>query len=115
MTIKLFYIDLRIEPNEFAKFIVDWDSELSAYTATAIALGETRAKKIATHLLADNKELTVAWHSLISSEHSNVGGVDSLEWHIPDNSILSILYQDENITTEKLDIAIQWMLINETS
>src|SRR6185436_14668317 len=100
MSIKILLVDLRTGPIQLAKFELSWEPGLVARAALESALGEVQAKLIVGDLSTSNKELIVAWNNPLSGEHSNIGGVDSLEWPISDHSIISIVYEDENVSSE---------------
>lgn len=113
MAIKILYVDLRVSPSRFTKYLLDWRSGLTAQSAVQYALGESIAGQLVDDLLNDNKELIVSWTNSVTGEHSDVGGINSLEWEIADNSILSIVYENEETTQQKIDESIEWMLRNE--
>ncbi|HEY9711228.1 MAG TPA: hypothetical protein V6D48_23670 [Oculatellaceae cyanobacterium] len=115
MSVKILFVDLRTDPIQLTKFDVRWRPGLVAREAVESTLGGTRASQIVADLSTGNKELIIAWNNLVSGEHSNIGGVNSLEWQISDHSIISIVYEDENVNSDKSEAAIQWMLNQEKS
>jgi hypothetical protein len=115
MSVKILFVDLRTDPIQLTKFDVRWRPGLVAREAVESTLGETRARLIVADLSTGNKDLMIAWNNLVSGEHSNIGGIDSLEWQVPDLSIISIVYEDESVSSDKSEAAIQWMLNQEKS
>ena len=113
MTVKILFANLRINPPQFEQFSVLWHPTLTAQESLQHALNPILAQQIVEDLKTDNRELTVAWNSLESDDHSDIGGVASLDWEIPDNSVLSITYENDATTQQAVDDCIQWMLANE--
>ena len=114
MPLKILYVDLRVDPSKFEDSRWNWSQGLTARKAIEQALGEAVADQIVDDLAKDNKQLTVSWTNKATGEHSEVGGVGSLDWEIPDNSIVTAVYENQTTTQEKMNEAIEWMLKNET-
>jgi hypothetical protein len=113
MAVKILFANLRISPPHFKKCVVPWYPQLTAQASLHDGLPPILAQQIVEDLKTDNHELTVAWNSLESDDHSDIGGLAALDWEIPDNSILSITYENDVTTQQAIDDCIQWMLANE--
>lgn len=113
MSIKIFFADLRTKPSRLLENMVTCVPELTALEAVARALGQEKAKQITSDLLSNNPDLTVSWNNLKTGEQSEIGGVGSLDWKIPDNSVLSVVYENEATSQEQIDESIEWMLASE--
>jgi len=48
----------------------------------------------------------------VTEEVGGIGGVDSLDWRIEDHSLLTVVFEDETTTEERLDEIMNWMLDN---
>ncbi len=95
------------------KVSVIWQENLTAQEAVTLAFGENRTNVIMADLERNNEFLTVSWVNPKLDDHSEIGGVGSLNWHIPDLTVLVIFYEDEATTQAEVDQAMQWMLDNE--
>lgn len=113
MSVKTFYVDLRNRTSEYRKAIVDWHPELTAEAAVRQAFGDSIADQAVNDLQNNNWQVGVAWHIPDTDEHSEVGGVGSLDWEIPDTSYLTIVYEDKNTTNQQIDESSDWMTANE--
>src|SRR5574341_35289 len=91
--------------------MVSWQKGLTAFEAIQEALSVDIAQQIAADLVRhDNHELTVSWASFRHDDHSEVGGVSSLDWEVEDESILAITYEDKSTSDQLLDESSEWML-----
>lgn len=109
MIIKILYVDVRKHPSLLAKHQVLGHRGITARQALYLALDRAIADQIVQDLSRNSQEIVVSWSSLSTYEHSDVGGVDSLDWEIPDNSIISIVYEGNETSKEALDASIEWM------
>jgi hypothetical protein len=113
MSVKVFYVDLRNRTSEYKKAVIDWHSELTAEAAVRQAFGESVANQAVHDLDINSGEIGIAWHIPDTDEHSEIGGVGSLDWDIPDISYLTIVYEDEHTTNQQIDESSEWMIANE--
>ena len=114
MAIVIQYVDLRHKPSTLEKFSVDWQEGMTALSIVQLTLGEIIAQQIADELASNSPEIMVSWVHAATDKHSGIGGIDSLEWSVPDDSLLVISYEDDTLTTTQELQAINWMLKNET-
>jgi hypothetical protein len=110
MSILVLHVDARREPAVLLRKWIDWRTDLQAQDAVEMALGEAIMTQIQKDLLEENSQLTVSWTDRISGEHSGVGGVNDLQWHIGDNSVLTILYLNDSIESHSLERISEWMM-----
>ncbi len=115
MVVRLFYVDVTTSPSDMKKAFVAWHEHLTAHDAIALAFGDRLANSVATDLMQDHQYLIVSWTNPVLDDHSEIGGVGSLEWSIPDQTVLTIFYEGEATPQNKIDEAIQWLLENENS
>ena len=113
MAVRLFYVDIRPEPPDMRKTWINWFDEMTAQQAVRFAFGDNIADSVLTDLAQDNMFLTVSWINPVLDDSSEIGGVGSLDWHIPDQTTLVINYEDATTTEVKQDQAMQWLLDNE--
>ena len=112
MSVIVFYVDLRKGETLLQKFIVEWSDGLEADPVLEIALGKDLAEKIKVDLASNNQEIIVSWNNLDTGEHSEMGGIGTLSWVISNNSILTIVYEDQNTTEDQVNKSNEWMLEN---
>jgi len=110
--IQLFYSDLRRGQSSKEKYLVDWYDGLTAFDVIAQALGKGEAVRINERLARGDLGLTVSWSNWVTEEVGGIGGVDSLDWRIEDHSLLTVVFEDETTTEERLDEIMNWMLDN---
>ncbi len=113
MSIKVFFVDLRNRTSVYRKAILDWYPQLTAEEAVHKAFGSDVAQEAVADLVQNRPEIFVSWDNPTTEEHSEVGGVGSLDWHIPDTSNLTIIYEDQDTTNQQIDESSDWMLENE--
>jgi hypothetical protein len=88
-------------------------SGLTAESAIKEAFGIGIARRLTVELAANDPELTISWINRGTGEHSQVGGLDSLDWGLADDSILTVLYENGKTTEQQVDESTEWMLENE--
>ena len=110
MAIKILYADLRNNASRYEHFAIAWKPGLTALLATQQTLTAEIADQITDDLHDNNQEIMVSWYNVITEEHSEIGGVGSLDWEIPDGSVLTIVYEDETTTQHQIDESSAWML-----
>ena|SRR6185369_3434288 len=113
MSIKILYIDLRCDPPIFNDLLVSFSKKMSASQAIKDAIGIDKRDEIISDLHRNDPTLTIAWVNTETDEHSDIGGVSALDWEIPDKSILSVKYENEDTSQEYINSAINWMLEKE--
>lgn len=113
MSIKVLLNDLRTYPLQFNRYIVDWLPGMRADEVVKKAFPLPVAERIFDDLHKNNQEVTVSWLNDILDQRSEVGGVGSFDWEIPDRSILIITYQDDTTSKDSIDQAISWMMEDE--
>lgn len=110
MSIKVLYVDLRNGGTQLESYTIAWENTLTAQKALETALGVQELDRINDDLEQDNRNLVISWSNLHTGETSDIGGVYSLDWPIPDNSIVAVVYEDASTTDEQMDTSNEWML-----
>lgn len=111
MSVIVLFVDLRNRNSVLKEIEVPWSKELSAADILEKSLSGAVAAQIEEDLTQRNNPfLIVSWNSLTTGEHSDVGGVGSLDWPIDDNLILTVTYEDESTTAQQVDESSEWML-----
>jgi O-acetyl-ADP-ribose deacetylase (regulator of RNase III) len=113
MSINVLFNDLRVIPPRFNKYIVDWRIGLKAYEVMQKSLSMPIAKRVLRDLESNNLEITVSWFNDEIDQRSEIGGVKSLDWEIPDKSVLVITYENDNTSIDVVNEAISWMMKDE--
>ena len=113
MAIKVLYNDLRTTPPRLTRFLTAWYRGMTAQEALQNVLDARLVRQIVDDLASNKPEITVSWINEVTQEHSEIGGVGSLDWEIPDRSIVVVTYEDQTTTEEAVDTAITWMLEDE--
>jgi len=113
MSIKILYTDLRTVPSKLEKCVVEWQPDLTALQVLEKALGETLTNEVERGLKSNSREIIVSWYNESTGDVSEIGGVGTLEWHIPDDTVLTISYENEATTQQQVDESIKWTLEQE--
>jgi len=113
MSIKVLFNDLRIYPLQFNRHIIDWFPGMRADEVVKKSFPISVAERIIDDLNKNNQQITVSWLNDILDQRSEVGGVESFDWQIPDKSILIIIYQDDTTSKDSVEQAISWMMEDE--
>lgn len=108
MTIIVTYADLRSSPLLMQKFLVDWKQKITALEAVKNCLGENKAIEIENELQSDLRDIIVSWYHPPTDAICEIGGVDSLDWEVADETILSITYRNADTTEDQEDELIEW-------
>lgn len=112
MSVVVLYVDIRIDPPKLQKSVLDWSERMEASEAVQKALGNQVLQRLQLDLTNNNKDLIISWSNKETGEHSDIGGVDSLDWAIPDQSILAIVYEDEIADEAVVNLSNDWMQAN---
>jgi hypothetical protein len=113
MSIKVLFHDLRTSSPQIDRQIVDWWTGMRADEVIKTAFSPLVAEKIFDDLYTNNYEITVSWLNDDLDQRSEVGGVASLDWAIPDRSTLIITYQNNTTSQDSIDTVISWMMKDE--
>jgi hypothetical protein len=113
MSLKVYFVDLRNRISVYRKAALEWYPHLTAEEAVREAFGNELAQQAVADLQQNRPEILVAWDNPTTEEHSEVGGVGSHDWQIPDTSNLTIIYEDQDTTNQQIDESSDWMLENE--
>lgn len=113
MAVRILYIDIRDEKQVMRSYTVAWRPKLTAYDAIRLALNMTKALEVARDLESNDPDILIAWHDEELATHSEVGGVANLDWDIPDKSVLTIVYENQNSTQQQIDASSDWMIQNK--
>lgn len=109
MTIIILYEDLRNKTSIRRDFTINWKPRMTAKHAIQDALGEKIADSLEHDLMVNNKDLIIGWYNTDTEEHSNVGGIGNLDWELPDNSHLTVCYEDKDTTESQRDESFEWL------
>lgn len=110
--ITIFYADMRGGYSRFEKHSVAWHEGLSAADAVRQAMGDETAQVILDDLAQNNFDLMVSWLNPLTDEHSELGGIGSLDWEIESSWILTITYADQQTTGQQDEKFETWLLAN---
>ncbi len=110
MAVKILFGDLRDGDTTMSDHTVLWQAHRTARQALCGALETEIAETVLDDLARNDNRLTVSWSSVAHGEHSDIGGVDDLDWEIEDDSVLSVAYEDEQTSSAMIEPSIQWML-----
>jgi hypothetical protein len=110
LAVKILYVDVRDDKQIMQSFTISWQKELSASEAIRQTVKQAIADEIINDLKRNNPEIIVSWYHEETEDHSEMGGVGDLDWEIPDKSVLTITYENENTTPEQIDLSSDWMI-----
>ncbi len=113
MSVAVFLTDLRHMPSKLERHVVDWRDGLTAFQALEHAFGAAIAEEIDSDLKADSKELIVSWMNKRTEDVSEIGGIGTLDWSIPNDTVLTVSYEGEATTQQQIDESIEWTLRQE--
>lgn len=112
MSILLIFADLRYDRSEFKKFVIEFESIITALDILGRGLGELEAKNISNDLQDDNRSLTISWYNAETDAISEIGGVGRLDWVVPNNTILTVTYEGDQITDQRSSEFENWSIEN---
>ncbi len=110
MGITVLYTDLRRLPSRLERQTAEWRPALTAFEALQLALGPALAREIEKDLLSNSREVMVPWWNKDTDDHSEIGGVGSLDWTIADGTVVTVNYENQATTQQQIDEAIEWTL-----
>ena len=110
MSISLLFTDLRSAPSKLEKHNIEWKPNLIAKQALEITLGPNLADDIERDLRNNSRELIVSWYNKRSKEISEIGGVGTVNWVVPDDTVITVSYENQSTTQEQIDESIEWTL-----
>ena len=113
MTVVIIFTDLRIVPSKLAKYSVEWHPGFSARQVLEMSLGDILANEIEKDLKNNSHEIVVSWYNKRSGDVSEIGGVGTLDWSIPEDTVLTVSYENESTTQNQIDESIEWTLKQE--
>jgi hypothetical protein len=113
MSISLLFTDLRSAPSRLEKHNIEWKPRLTAKQTFELTLGPTLADDIEKDLHNNSRELIVSWYNKRSNEISEIGGVGTVNWAVPDDTVITVSYENERTTQEQIDESIEWTLKQE--
>ena len=110
MSIQILYTDLRTVPSKLEKHILEWERDLTAFTALERALGQLVSESIDRDLKNRSREIMVSWYVKDTDDISEIGGTGTLDWNLWDSTILTVNYENESTTQEQIEEATNWTL-----
>jgi len=110
MSIEIFYTDLRIVPSKLEKRVLEWERDLTAFSALERTLGRLLAESIERDLKNNSQEVMVSWYNKDTDDICEIGGVGSLDWYLEDSTLLTVNYENESTSQEQIEEAIHWTL-----
>lgn len=111
--IRILLVDLRHGETVLRKSKIDWQEGITARLALERALGQKVADQVARDLREDNRDLIVSYTNLMTDDHSEIGGMASLDWEVPLSSVLVVSYDDEHTSEEQISASSNWMMQNQ--
>ena len=112
MSISVYFVDLRNGTSEYTKVVVPWNDGMKAIDVLNEALAPEVVQSIVADLTRNHPYLMVSWNSGQTRDHSDIGGVGSLDWLIKTDLTLTIIYEDENTCEHQIDESAEWLLQN---
>jgi len=110
MAVTVLYTNLRGQPSQLAKYLVEWKPNMTAKEVIETCLGEAQAQTIENDLKDNKQEIMVSWWHKPSGKISEIGGLGTTLSEIEDDSIVTINYENQNTTQTQIDESIQWVL-----
>ena len=113
MAVTILFVDIRDKRKTMEAHCVHWDRNLSAQDALKSVFSSALANEIILDLEQNNPEIIVSWHDADINEHSEIGGVGDLNWHIPDGSTVTIVYENQQTSEAQIDRSSDWMIAQQ--
>jgi hypothetical protein len=110
VSVVILFTDLRAAPSKLKKHILEWQPNLTAKQALEMTLGQSSTAEIEKELKNNSHELIVSWYNKRSNEISEIGGLGEINWIVPDDTVITVSYENENTTEQQINESVEWML-----